>query len=171
MAYLSEIERAVMLAQMIYDHPDGIVGGPLHIVLDDGNVSDEDIRFCIIQIFKEGVFNELTLACLTCAYILLSLSKIDRRFVVEEHYDVYSRGTDRKPAKDAVFALCPISPILGGGCQKVVSFKCPRCLKVYGRLDWAVMGIGFDSIKDGFECETCGQKICFEEKIEGVTMS
>lgn len=35
------------LVKAYYARPGNGVGGSLHLVLDDGNVSDDDVRFCI----------------------------------------------------------------------------------------------------------------------------
>lgn len=36
-----------LLADIEFIYEISCVGGPLHIVLDDGNVDDEDIQWCI----------------------------------------------------------------------------------------------------------------------------
>lgn len=39
--------RVMELATAIYATPDGAVGGGLHIVLDDWNIEDEQIEWCL----------------------------------------------------------------------------------------------------------------------------
>lgn len=43
---MAKFMRAVELAKIIYIAPDGSVGGDLHIILDDGNIDNNAIRFC-----------------------------------------------------------------------------------------------------------------------------
>jgi len=49
-------------------------GGSLHIVLDDGNISDDDVTFCINYAKKKGDTKGVELA-----EILLRMSKTQRR--------------------------------------------------------------------------------------------
>lgn len=41
----SQVENAIALARSIYQY--SAVGSNCHIVLDDGNLSDDDIQFCL----------------------------------------------------------------------------------------------------------------------------
>jgi hypothetical protein len=45
-----EIERTAELVKAVYDHPEGSMGGDLHIVLDDWNIETEHIEFCAGEI-------------------------------------------------------------------------------------------------------------------------
>ena len=40
-------QKLAELVDELYSMPECGVGGPLHIVLDDGNIDDESIHFCI----------------------------------------------------------------------------------------------------------------------------
>ena len=67
--------RAVELALKIYAHPNGCAGGPLHIVLDDGNFEDQHIQWCIdhIEDYDCDLSEELKNLCIECAELLLSM--------------------------------------------------------------------------------------------------
>lgn len=64
----------IPLVRAYYAKPGNSAGGSLHIVLDDGNVSDAHIRFCMDEAQKNGDEDGVILARL-----LLSLSKTQRR--------------------------------------------------------------------------------------------
>lgn len=49
------------------------VGGALHIVLDDGNLKDKDIQWCIDNSIKKCDNIVERVLCLECAKLLLSL--------------------------------------------------------------------------------------------------
>lgn len=49
------------------------VGGALHIVLDDGNLKDKDIQWCIDNSIKQCDNIVERVLCLECAKLLLSL--------------------------------------------------------------------------------------------------
>jgi hypothetical protein len=55
------------------DAPGNSVGGNLHIVLDEGNVSNEDVRFCIDRARDRG-----DLAGVELGELLLRMSKTQR---------------------------------------------------------------------------------------------
>ena len=67
--------RAVELALRIYTLKGGSAGGPLHIVLDDGNFEDQHINWCIDYINSDDCEHseELKNISLACAEILLKL--------------------------------------------------------------------------------------------------
>lgn len=75
------------LAQCIYAMPGGECGGPLHIVLDDGNVSDEDLMYCFDYMKKDECQKnfdpDLIYLCQLCAKMLLELNEAERERVVE----------------------------------------------------------------------------------------
>ena len=52
-------------------HP---VGGNLHIVIDDGNVDDKYVKFCLEQATSQNDSGGIAIACL-----LLMMSKTQRR--------------------------------------------------------------------------------------------
>ncbi len=56
-----------------YSKPGNNVGGSLHIVLEDGNIKDSDVLFCIKQAEESGDTDGADLG-----YILLSMSKTQR---------------------------------------------------------------------------------------------
>lgn len=76
------IEKAKRLIKDVYSIHDCITGGYAHIVLDDGNLSDSNINFCIqLAENKEyggHISEEGRLACLECLKFLLTLSVEDR---------------------------------------------------------------------------------------------
>lgn len=49
----------------LYSIPDCEVGGPLHIVLDDNNIRDNDILWCIEECFKNDRWED-DVRALTC---------------------------------------------------------------------------------------------------------
>lgn len=58
----------------------GGVGGHLHIVLDDGNVEDGSVQFCVNEATKDR--------CETCCQLalkLLTMSPTQRRRLYREH--------------------------------------------------------------------------------------
>ena len=55
-------------------HAEHLAWGNLHIVLDDGNVADADVEFCVKAAFDAGDFEGHALAL-----ILLQMSKTQRR--------------------------------------------------------------------------------------------
>jgi len=68
-----------------YNKPGNEVGGNLHIVLDDGNLQDDHIRFCIDQAKTCGdVDGEVLGEALLCA------SKTQRKRVYKSHYKFHN---------------------------------------------------------------------------------
>lgn len=43
---LDRFERLNALVKVLYEQPNCLCGGPLHILIDDGNVRDCDLVFC-----------------------------------------------------------------------------------------------------------------------------
>lgn len=64
--------------QYAKEHP---VGGSLHIVTDDGNLEDDNVRFCLEYALKDGDYYG---ACL--ALLLLHMTKTQRGKVSREWY-------------------------------------------------------------------------------------
>jgi hypothetical protein len=68
------VPEVLPLVRALYATPHGAAGGCLHIVLDDGNVEDASVLFCLEHAQKEGC---PTCEALACA--LLRMSKTQRR--------------------------------------------------------------------------------------------
>lgn len=49
------LDRLWDLQRMFYGLPNCSTGGPLHILLDDGNIRDSDLVFCYCNVHKDGV--------------------------------------------------------------------------------------------------------------------
>lgn len=64
------------LIDAIYDqHP---CGGPLHIVLDDGNLDDDSINWCLNNTIENCDDIVLKIISKTCAELLLQLPEEER---------------------------------------------------------------------------------------------
>lgn len=74
--------RLHALRKVYYDDFDNPTGGSLHVVLDDGNLSDGDLNFCIK--WAEDKNDYLGIAI---ARLLMELSEEDR----EEFYEATRR--------------------------------------------------------------------------------
>ena len=68
------ITEALPLVRKYTARPGNGAGGALHIVLDDGNVTDGDVKFCISHAREMGDSEGERLA-----EILLSMSKTQRK--------------------------------------------------------------------------------------------
>ncbi len=68
------VPEVLPLVRDYYARPGNGVGGSLHIVLDDGNVSDDNVRFCIEWAHKQG-----DIAGAELGEILLRMSRTQRR--------------------------------------------------------------------------------------------
>lgn len=68
------VPEVLPLAKAFYE--DNPVGGVLHIVLDDGNLHDEHIRFCLTEARKENDTRAIELA-----ELLLRMTMTQRRKV------------------------------------------------------------------------------------------
>lgn len=68
------INEVVPLVNKYYSMPENGCGGSLHNVLDDGNISDRDILFCLDEAKKNGDKEGIELANL-----LLKMSKTQRK--------------------------------------------------------------------------------------------
>lgn len=64
------------LIDAIYDQDPS--GGPLHIVLEDGKVSDKDIIWCLNNTIECCNDIVLKVICTTCAQLLLELDECER---------------------------------------------------------------------------------------------
>jgi hypothetical protein len=63
------------------------VGGGLHIVLDDGNVEDHHIKWCIEEAIPTYPWADTIgqRACMECARLLLETPLEDRKRIVDEY--------------------------------------------------------------------------------------
>lgn len=68
------IPEVIPLIYSYRDKPGNEVGGNLHIVLADGNVSDADVEFCRLAAKESGDTEGEILAC-----ILATMSKTQRK--------------------------------------------------------------------------------------------
>lgn len=68
-------DEVLALVRAVYDAPDGGTGGNLHIVLDDWNLEDSSIRWCLE---REG----LTDAERACGEALLAMTESERAAVL-----------------------------------------------------------------------------------------
>jgi len=68
------ITEVLPIVRAYYAKPGNEVGGSLHIVLDDGNVSDDDVRFCLQQARERDDADGVALA-----EKLLLMSRTQRR--------------------------------------------------------------------------------------------
>ena len=59
--------------RMYHEMPENGAWGNLHIVLDDGNIRDDDINFCISKAIEEKDYLGAALG-----YLLLSMTKTQR---------------------------------------------------------------------------------------------
>lgn len=60
----------------------GGVGGHLHIVLDDGNITDSDVRFCL-----DEARHDKCATCVKIAELLMQMSRTQRAKISEMAYD------------------------------------------------------------------------------------
>lgn len=72
-------KKAAELIQAIYSHEYGCVGGTAHIVVDDWNLSDEDIDWCIEHSKTDDYYcKELVKLCVDCLIYLKTLTLDER---------------------------------------------------------------------------------------------
>lgn len=84
---MNKIEKAKELIQLLYDTPDGSVGGYGHIVFDDGNVEDGFITGCIEDAINErygDICQETRFASLAALVHFLTLSVDERESIFYE---------------------------------------------------------------------------------------
>ena len=78
----------VNAARFVYQQQGGECGGNLHVVLDDGNLDDNDILFCLAEAMKEGD-KQKRVAEMLCAVQWLSASEAQRELAYT-NYDEYA---------------------------------------------------------------------------------
>lgn len=74
------VPEVLPLVEAYYRKPGNAVGGVLHIVLDDGNVKDDHVRFCLDEALLDGDEDGAHLARL-----LLRMTKTQRSKIVATH--------------------------------------------------------------------------------------
>lgn len=67
------------LSNLLYGEENCACGGPLHIILDDGNIRDSDIEFCAEYINKSE-WSSIKDLCSCILNMLLSLSPAQRLY-------------------------------------------------------------------------------------------
>jgi len=77
------VPEVMPLIRAYYAKPDHGAGGSLHIVLDDGNTDDDDIRWCREYAVEQGDADGIVLADL-----LVQMSRAQRNKICN-HYDQY----------------------------------------------------------------------------------
>lgn len=84
--YNEKVAYINKLVRLLYDDLGECCGGLLHIVLDDGNLEDHNIQWCIEYVNKpENADREDRLICLEIATKMLDLS-------IEERALIYHMG-------------------------------------------------------------------------------
>lgn len=68
------LDKVLPLVREYYARPGNGAGGSLHIVLDDGNISDDHVRFCIKWAEERGDTSGVELGNL-----ILRMSKTQRK--------------------------------------------------------------------------------------------
>jgi hypothetical protein len=80
--YNEKVAYVGKLIQLLYDDLEQSAGGLLHIVLDDGNVEDEHIKWCIDYCNREENANRVDkYLCLEIAHKMLELDMNQRRLI------------------------------------------------------------------------------------------
>lgn len=67
-----KLARLAVLVRAIYETPEGGGGCCLHICLDDGNLRNSDIDWCLVNSVKHGT-------CRDVAYLLLELADTEEK--------------------------------------------------------------------------------------------
>lgn len=71
--------EALAMARAYVQKPGNSVGGNLHIVLEDTNLKDEHVEFCLAQAVRRGDDDGAALA-----RVLIQLTEAERQVVNEE---------------------------------------------------------------------------------------
>lgn len=81
----------------IYNHPEGGAGGPLHIVLDDGNTRDADLRFCLSPDILSDYDENMQSLAKTCGDALLAIAdEDDRGDLIDRYWQNYRDQRNRE---------------------------------------------------------------------------
>lgn len=83
---MSDHDEINALITAIYSHPEGGAGGPLHIVLDDGNTRDADLRFCLNPDNLSNFDENMQSLAKACGDALLAIADEDERGDVIDRY-------------------------------------------------------------------------------------
>ena len=80
--WIKEVEEVCKLVKTLYDDMGEGCGGMLHIVLDDGNIDDDDLQWCIEYCNREENADRHDKSiCLEIAHRMLNLSKEQRMLI------------------------------------------------------------------------------------------
>jgi hypothetical protein len=76
------VEYVSKLVTLLYDDLDECCGGMLHIILDDGNLEDEHILWCIEYCNRDENKDRIDkYLCLEIAHKMLQMNEFERRLV------------------------------------------------------------------------------------------
>jgi hypothetical protein len=77
----------------LYDSEDGSVGGYGHIVFDDGNLEDKNIKYCISEAinnkYEKDICDDTRIKSIIALTLMLSLNYVERNFVYN-NYEKYN---------------------------------------------------------------------------------
>lgn len=78
----NEISEVLKLVNYLYEDLEECCGGLLHIVLDDGNLDDEDIQWCLNYCNeKENEDRKDKAVCIEIAQRMLNMTEFERRLI------------------------------------------------------------------------------------------
>lgn len=85
--YKPEMDALKVLCASFYNIPGCGAGGLLHNVLEDGNMEDENIKYCLVECTENIKQSEANVGILIC-YELLKMPMNERKV-----FDWYSNGS------------------------------------------------------------------------------
>lgn len=89
----AEVAEICKLVETLYDDMGEGCGGMLHIVLDDGNIDDDDILWCIEYCNREENADRHDKSiCLDIAHRMLNLSREERLLIYYQWYKEFCDG-------------------------------------------------------------------------------
>lgn len=77
----------IELAEELYSCEGCEVGGPLHIVLEDDNVRNSDILWCLEYVGDHDYSDDVKILCYKIGSLLLMLNEEDRAEIVRKAWD------------------------------------------------------------------------------------
>lgn len=78
----NEIDEVLKLVKYLYEDLGECCGGLLHIVLDDGNLDDDDIQWCLNHCNKEDNKDRKDKSvCIEIAQRMLNMTEFERRLI------------------------------------------------------------------------------------------
>ena len=87
------VEKKIMdLVRELYSYEGCEVGGPLHIVLEDDNVRDDDILWCLNYVGSHDYDDTLKTLCYKIGRLLLMVNEDNRSEVVRKAWN-YAQTT------------------------------------------------------------------------------